>query len=365
METIWIDEKKLPNILRRNESFWRGELEDGPLMWIMTPQARPVAPLADPASDEEMWTDADYVMKSTERDLAAMHYAGDALPIFQPWLGPDQFAAFLGAEIALKPREYTSWIKPCIEDWDTPPKFTLDPNNRWWKLYLELYRASVEAGKGKWVTCYPDLHSGIDALSAMRGPERLSMDLLLNPNPVKRAIKQMTPIWKQIVDTISDIILPAKQGTSNWSWGWSERRYLCIGQNDYTCMISPQMFDEFALEDTVETTNHVEVSLYHLDGPDALPHLPRLLQIDKLTCIQWIQGDGKPTPIHWLDLLRRIQRSGKLVQVVYNLHTTKNCCNILEEIKILCRELDPTKLFIVAYVDKPELADECVKVARL
>jgi hypothetical protein len=108
---------------------------------------------------------------------------GDALPIHNPWLGPDQVAAWLGAEMIL--------------------------------------RASVEKGKDRWVTAYPDLHTGIDGLSAIRGPENLLMDMLENPDPVRRAMSDMTELFKKVVDVVSDVLRASGQGTTNWTAGWS------------------------------------------------------------------------------------------------------------------------------------------------
>ncbi|MCC6698794.1 MAG: hypothetical protein IT365_24430 [Candidatus Hydrogenedentes bacterium] len=363
METIWIEDKQLVRALRRNEAFWQGELEESPLMWIVVPNARQGPALPEPEREDELWTDVNYVIVSTESNLSRTHYAGDALPVFNPWLGPDQFAAWLGADMTIKPKENTSWIRPFIEDWDKHRELTISPQNRWWRIYLDTLRASVEAGKGKWVTGYPDLHSGIDALSAIRGPERLSMDLVERPEAVHRAMCQMTDLWKCVVDTVSNIILPAGQGTSNWTMGWSERRFLCIGQNDFTCMIGPEMFEEFCLRDNVECCNDADYSLYHLDGPDAARHLPKILGIDSLTAVQWIQGAGNPPPSKWLHLLQMIQRAGKSVQVYYG-PSHGDDADLFQEMEILCRELDPTRLFIWAILADVEEAEALVKHAR-
>ena len=139
------------------------------------------------------------------------------------------------------------------------------------------------------MTGYPDLHTGADALSAIRGRDRLALDLVENPAPVHRAMRQMTALWKWVVDTVSGIILPAGQGTTNWTMGWSDQRFLCIGQNDFTCMISPRMFEEFCGVDTRECCDYVDWAMYHLDGPGALRHVPWLLRLGKKTyrIIQW------------------------------------------------------------------------------
>ena len=118
MRTPWIEEKPLVRALARHEAFWRGELEEGPLMWVTAANAKAGPLIPEPTSEEELWTNVDYVIASTEASLARTHFAGDALPVFCPWLGPDQFAGWLGAELILKPHAFTSWAKPFVNDWD-------------------------------------------------------------------------------------------------------------------------------------------------------------------------------------------------------------------------------------------------------
>ena len=362
MQTSWIDEKQLTRARARHEAFWRGELEQGPLMWVTAAEAKPGPMVAEPGSDEELWTNVDYVMAATEAALARTHYAGDALPVFCPWLGPDQFAGWLGAELVLRPREATSWSKPVDQDWSELLPLRIDPGNHWWKLYLELLRESVRVGRGKWVTGYPDLHTGLDALSALRGPGRLALDLAEAPAAVQEAMKQLTALWCHVVDTVSDIVLPAGQGTTNWTMGWSARRFLCIGQNDFSCMISPAMFEAFCWQDNLQCCEHADLSLYHLDGPGAIRHVPALLRLEKLHCIQWIQGAGQPLPSQWLGLLRQIQAAGKSVQLYYG-GTHGGDADLKRELDILCRALDPNRLFIWATVDSAQKADEVVAYA--
>ena len=363
MNTSWIAAPQLTRALARNSAFWRNELEEGPLLWLTAANAKPGPTIPEPARDEELWTNVDYLMAATESSLARTHYAGDALPVYCPWLGPDQFAGWLGAELILSPREFTSWSKPFVEDWAAHPQFRIDPANRWWKLYLQTVRESVRVGKDQWVTGYPDLHTGLDALSALRGPDRLATDLVESPAAIHRAMHQMTGLWKSVVDTVSDIVLPSGQGTSNWSMGWSPERMLCIGQNDFSCMISAEMFAEFCEPDNRACCDHVDATLYHLDGPGAIRHVPRLLQLEKLNCIQWIQGAGQPLPSQWLDLLRQIQAGGKSVQLFYG-GDHGGQADLRRELDLLLAALDPRRLFIWASVDSAATAEDVVAYAR-
>ena len=160
MRTIWIEDKQLALALARHDAFWRGQLQEGPLMWLTAANAKPGPVISEPASVEELWTNVDYVITATQASLARTYFVGDALPVFCPWLGPDQFAGWLGAELILKPRDATSWAKPFVRDWADHLDFRIACDNRWWKLYLQIVREAVRAGRDKWVTGYPDLHTG-------------------------------------------------------------------------------------------------------------------------------------------------------------------------------------------------------------
>jgi 5-methyltetrahydrofolate--homocysteine methyltransferase len=59
----------------------------------------------------------------------------------------------------------------------------------------------------------------------------------------------------------------------------------------------------------------MEHGFYHLDGKGQIPHLDRLLSLERLRGIQWIPGDGAPPPEEWLPLLKRIRDGGKLCQL--------------------------------------------------
>jgi hypothetical protein len=363
VETPWIAPGQLARALERNEAFWAGTLDDYPLIWITAPNTLPGSPPPEPPTEEALWTDVDYVLACSEYQLAHAHYAGDALPVHNPWLGPDQVAAWLGAELTLSPRLNTSWVKPFIRDWTDRPRLAVDPANPWWQLYLQILRASVERGRGRWVTTYPDLHTGIDGLAAIRGPEQLLVDLLEQPEAVARAMEEMTALFRWIVDQVSAVVLPGGQGTSNWTMGWSRKRFLCVGQNDATCMISPGMFDAFCLADTKASCRHADYTIYHLDGPGALQHLDRVLAIEELNCVQWIQGAGNPPPSRWLAMLRRVQEAGKSVQVYYG-PSHGDDADLDAELEILCRELDWRRLFFWAVVPSKERAEDLVARAR-
>jgi hypothetical protein len=360
VQSIYLPDDQIAERTARHEAFWQGKLTGYPILWITAPNPKPGYELKEPATDAELWTDVEYVVQAAHTSLGQTYFAGDALPVYNPWLGPDQFAAWLGADLLLQPREFTSWASPFVADWAAHPRLEIDPQNRWWKLYLEILRRCAEFGRDKWITGYPDLHTGLDALCAARGPERTMTDLVTCPEIIQAQMRQMTRLWKRVVDEVTNIIAPYGQGTSNWTMGYSVKKFLCIGQNDFTCMIGPRMFDDFCLQDNIETCRHADYTLYHLDGPGAIKHLPSILHIKELTAVQWVHGQGSPPPGHWIKLVRQIQETGKLAQVLY-LHTDGlTTAEKLADMKKLLQQVDFTKLFIWAEAPDPAQADEMV-----
>jgi len=129
METSWIEEKQLAKALERNEAWWAGTLDDEyPLLWITAPDGKPARAITPPSNENDLWLDTDYVMDVAEDSLSRTHYVADALPVQVPWLGPDQFAAWIGADLRFKPREHnTSWVVPFVDDWNDYRELRIDP----------------------------------------------------------------------------------------------------------------------------------------------------------------------------------------------------------------------------------------------
>ena len=89
----------------------------------------------------------------------------------------------------------------------------------------------------------------------------------------------------------------------------------CI-QSDFSCMVSTEMFAELGLWYVRDQARMFPHTAYHLDGANALHHLPALLEIPGLDCVQfiyqipngWSLLDAAPT-------VRRIIEAGKRAEV--------------------------------------------------
>jgi hypothetical protein len=94
-----------------------------------------------------------------------------------------------------------------------------------------------------------------------------------------------------------------------------------------------------------------------------LRHLPRLLEIERLHTVQWIHGDGQPPHSQWLDVLKRVQDAGKAVQIWYTQAYVQKL-DMFKELETVCRNLDPTRIFVAIEAGTAEQADALVRFVQ-
>ena len=123
-------------------------------------------------------------------------------------------------------------------------------------------------------------------------------------------------------------------GSTSWLDMWSPRRTQAI-QCDFCYMISPEHFRKFALPWLEYEISWLDHAVYHMDGPGQIRHLDDLLALPGLHTIQWVPGAGQAPAPAWLEMLRKIQRAGKGVQVLVS----------VEELKAIYSQLAPEKTY--------------------
>jgi 5-methyltetrahydrofolate--homocysteine methyltransferase len=295
------------------DAYWRREIPGRPLVGITCPRqdARPPE-FPVPDTVERRWTDIEYQCSRARWQMENTVYLGEALPVFTPNLGPDSFSAFLGAELRFLD-EHTSWVRPCVDDLaEYTPLF--DRSNKWWRHMCELVDAVCEAAEGRFLVGVPDLHGGGDALAALRHSDRFALDLYDKPDHVKRVMPGLTAIYKEVFADYASRISRVQDGCTTWLRAYSRGTYTAL-QNDFSGLISPDMFVEFFLPEVRELSGYLDNSLYHLDGPIALGNLPHLLEIVELDGIQWVRGAGSKPMSQWGDVCRQVLDAGKCLHI--------------------------------------------------
>lgn len=322
--------------LARQDAFWAREIIARPVVVMSLPKPNPDYPWPKPkryATIRDRWMDTERVAEDALAAAMNTEYLGDALPHSFPNLGPEVFSAFFGC--ALEYTETTSWAIPCLEDWADVDRVRFSEDSFYYKKILEMTDALLAVGKGRFYTGITDIHPGGDAITAFRDPARLNVDLIEAVDEVKRLIEYVTEVYFQVYDLYYDKLTAAGQAISTWAGIVSTKKWL-VPSNDFSCMISPQMFRDVFLPGIAAECRHYEACIYHLDGPEALKHLDSLLDIEELSAIQWVYGAGRGRASDWMWVYRKCQAADKGLQIWLE----------LDELDLFMENLRPEGLWI-------------------
>jgi len=304
-------------VMDRYEAWWDRAVLDRPLVSIpfATPDPNWPMPVSEHASLRDRWMDADY---NADAEAAVMHrttWYADALPVCCPNLGPEVFSAFYGCELTFG--KGTSWTSPVLPDWspESVAALQLDEVNVYFRKMEELYDAYLERGDRHFIVGYTDLHGGGDAIAAFRDPQVLLMDTLEHGDAIKALNDRITTDFLKLYDRYHARLSAAGMPSSAWTPATCRGKFH-IPANDLSCMISDAMFEDLFIPGIVRECQHMDRCLYHLDGPQALRYLDRLLEIPEIDAIQWVPGAGQEHWAQWIEVYQRIQSRGKALQIL-------------------------------------------------
>ncbi len=326
--------------------YWERK-NDRPLLAVTAPKDKQdwSALPKKPESIEERWLDSNYVIKKFRTGMSNTYYGGAAFPQIFANYGPDIMGAICGG-CDIEFGESTSWALHGVESFSSMADIVFDEGNKWWQGIFKLTEDLLKDANGEYIVGITDLHPGTDCLVSLRGPENLCYDLFEEPELVKKFERQVFEVYKKVYQNLFDIT--SKQGgVSNWMGIWSDKRWYVVG-SDFSCLVSPEDYEEFVAPGIEREISFLDQSIYHLDGPQALRHLDRILKFEKLNGVQWVYGAGQPSASHWIDVLKKIQNAGKNIEITV----------LPKDVPALCDNLRPEGLFMTCRASSVREAKE-------
>ncbi len=319
------------------KAWWNCEVLDKIPIWVAAPrddpQSREILSGDTVKITREERFDKEKVIGCAEKIFRATFFGGVAFPCYLPNFGTDVFSAYMGADIEFSPYflptfavgtnaeqppvSWAKWNNPIITDYSDLSVIKIEEDNFYWQKTREFMHYALERSKEKYFVGLTDIHEGMDSLAVLRGsPQQVCMDLVDNPEGVKRAIRLIWKVVRKVYEESFQITANYQEGSSSWIQLWLPGKGYPV-QNDFTCLISPSMYQEFFLEELINEIDYLDYSIYHLDGPDALKHLDMILGISKLNAVQWVPGAAmvKEGVAKWIPIYRKIQAKKKAIQV--------------------------------------------------
>jgi hypothetical protein len=308
MDTFFSLKPDFEDSFARYEAFWHGTIVDRPPVCLTLPVDRP-RPLPHKAYKtlEERWLDVDFRAERIDIELGNRRYLADALPVAWPNMGPRSTPPGAAADTdSAKPRLERSLPRRLGQRWPFPFQSRASP----FQKDDGIHRSVTPAGRGAF-------HRGLDRFSSRRrppgGPAGSSAAVhrsRRDPEEVKAELFRSQAEFFSVYDLFYEKLREAGMPITSWINLPAQGRYY-IPSNDFSCMISPEMFGEFFLPGITQECCFYERSIYHLDGPGALRHLDMLLSIPELDAVQWVPGAGNEGFRRWIPVYQRIQAARK------------------------------------------------------
>ncbi|MFI3321488.1 MAG: hypothetical protein R3Y50_03075 [Rikenellaceae bacterium] len=263
---------------------------------------------------KEKWYDSEFQISSFLKSMKGMRYNGETFPVFMPNVGPDMFAACHGVELTFG--EVTSWSEHFIHSSDDLSKIHFSKNSEYFQKIEEMTKMALEMSNHRFWTGYTDLHPGMDCAAAFRGPEPLCMDMIMEPELVKTLMKKSSEHFLEVYDHFDTMLKAHNQPSVTWMNIPIANGRMHIPSNDFSSMISPEMFEEFALPTLIEEVKTMTHNVFHVDGLGVANHTDTILSVEGIECVQWVQGMADLYPImQHIPYIKHVQSLGASIIV--------------------------------------------------
>lgn len=275
-------------------------------------RAEPLAPLLSQVNCGNLSIPVDALVDRMDWELSRRVFLGDAYPYVNlDSFGPGVMAAFLGAKLNVVNGHI--WFQPVSHLPIQDLHLTYDPDNVWFRRIKDLCAAMMRRWQGQVLVSVPDLGGNLDVLSTFLPGEQLLLELYDHPQEVHRLLGEVHELWHRFYREITGVLAPYNPGYTAWCGIYSDRPYYML-QCDFSYMIGPDAFAEFALPELSASVRRLGRAFYHLDGPGQLAHLDHVLSIPGLNGVQWVPGAGQPDCRHWPKVYQRIIAAGRKIQ---------------------------------------------------
>jgi len=197
-----------------------------------------------------------------------------------PWM-----EAIMGCPIIASPTSI--WAEPCVDDWQTWHWRKPSLDNPWAQKLLEMTRALVQFSDGG-MSVAPTLMRGpSDMLAAMRGADKLPLDVIDFPDEMHRAARLCADVWIEVAQAQLDLTPDCGEGYLAGDHGMrvcAPQRVIWL-QEDTMALLSPTLFREFFLPVDRYIARQFPHVAFHLHG-SALWAIDELVQLPELDVLE-------------------------------------------------------------------------------
>lgn len=205
---------------------------------------------------EKYHTDGDRMIQRNEERFRNTFFGGESFPRIL------YFGVSLAGAIGIGYKYGRDvWTKPLNGDIDSLLELEFDPETPIVKRCLSLLTKALEASKGNFYVLIPPLGGSGDIFSALYTPGKLCMALTDYPEKINMVESRFMEMWYKYYDLVYNLLSKEQEGSAAWLEVWAQGSTYPL-QNDFSAMISPNMFTESFLPHIKEQTEKLDYPAY-------------------------------------------------------------------------------------------------------
>jgi len=309
-------DKAIQEKLRRHDAFWRGEMTERPMIgfqvgsYFMAQRYQAATPLLQPGKliTPEMLDPREFLADYERQYQYTLDIGQDAFYAAEPYTGIPWMEGILGCPISATAE--SMWADHWLEDWADMDNLKFDPNNPWFRKFIEFVDVLAEYSKGRFPIAQPIFRGPSDMVGAVIGQSRLPLEVYDNPEQVKKLANIATDAFIQVVDALQHHA-PAFHG--GYSIGfyhlWAPEHVIWY-QEDLSALLSPSLFRDLFLDCGVKISQYASYNALHVH-PSSFFMLDDFIKIEPLKVIQINKDVGGPSIPEMLPQFQKVLESGK------------------------------------------------------
>ena len=233
--------------------------------------------------------------------------------------------------------------------WDEALRVRLDPDNPWYRKYIELAEALAEVADGQFPVSHGAEIGPTDMHAVLRGHSQSIVDLIDEPEKTSRLLWRLAEIFRDLTEELWRRVPLYHGGYFDGQYSlWSPGPIIRM-QEDATAVYSPGLYRKLVQPVDRMLARHFECSFMHLHSTSMFL-LDAFLEIEELRCFE-VNNDASGPPLHeMIPHFQKIQRAERSLLIRGSFTP--------DELRVLVDSLDPRGLFLLIMVSSLKEVDE-------
>lgn len=159
----------------------------------------------------------------------------------------------------------SSMVPPVLHDWSEFERLSLDPNERWFRLYLKQMDIFVERARGKFGISHLILISGLNFVFELFGATETYSFLIEQPQVVQEAIDFAFELNLRVQNAFFDRVPLVEGGTCSLMLQWAPGRIILESVDPFH-MTSVNYFERWGREPLERVFSQFDGGALHIHG---------------------------------------------------------------------------------------------------